>query len=154
MAQAEPIVADVRLGGAFVRLRFAARALAAAMVPALGHLRAPASRERPLLTIDMWHAAGGSCLPPPFPQRGPRAPGRGEVRGYLDAGVHAHFQSGVHPRDGTFIAATFYDERASVARVFVAEPSRIAWHERAAPFRTILQWAFSRPERLLVHAGA
>ena len=154
MAETEPIVHDVQLGRTLVRLRFASSALTKAVLPALMHLRATRTTGRPHLTVALWDAAGGLGLPPPFWGRGPRAPARGEIRAYADVGVYAHFQSGVHPRDGRFTAATFFDENARLAHAFVVDAKEIPWFERAAPLRTVFQWAFTPPDRLLVHAGA
>jgi hypothetical protein len=154
MADAGPIVHEVLLGGALVRLRFSCLPLVEALLPPLGHLCGRARSGQPLLTVEIWDAAQGLGVPPSFPQRGRQAPARGEVRSYGDVGVHAHFQSGVHPRDGSFAAATFFDERASRAYMFVVDAARIPWYERAAPLRTVLQWGLTGPQRLLVHAGA
>jgi len=153
-AAAGTVVHDIRLGTALVRLRFAGPSLVPFVLPAFGHLATDAADEHPFLTVELWDGASTGVFPPPFPLRGEDAPGRGEVREYDDVGVRAVFHSGVRPHDGVFRSVTLFDETACVAQHFVTRPDQTHWHERAAPLRAVLHWALSRPDRVLVHAGA
>jgi hypothetical protein len=151
---AGPVVHDLRLDGAVLRLRFAGPALVPFVLPPLAHLRSDAAGEQPVLTVDFWDAASTGVYPPPYPLGGEDVPGRGAVRAYDNAGVRAVFHSGVDPRDGHFTSITVYDEEVSTARYFVLGPDHIQEPDRAAPLRAVLHWVFNRPDRLLVHAGA
>jgi hypothetical protein len=154
MRAAGVVVHDVRLGGTLVRLRFAGPALVPFVLPALAHLHSDSAGEHQLLTVELWDAATTGVFPPRYPSPGEHPPARGEIREYDDAGVRAVFHSGVRPEDGGFGSVTIFDERASVARYFIIRPDQTQWYERAAPLRAVMHWALSRPDRLLVHAGA
>lgn len=154
MGAAEVVAHDVRFGGTLVRLSFAGPALVPFVLPALAHLVTDACGEEPFLEVQLWDAASTGVFPPSFPTRGPGVPGRGEIREYDEAGVRAVFHSGVRPNDGGFGSVTIFDEQASVARYFIIGADQTPWYERAAPLRAVLHWVLSRPDRLLVHAGA
>lgn len=154
MRTAGPVVHDLRVGGASVRLRFAGPALVPLLLPALAHLSAEATGGRPDLTLELWDASSTGVLPPPFPWRGEDVRARGEIRGYNEGGVRAVFHGGIRPGEDDFTAVTIFDQRAAVARFFVLAPRCVPWYERAAPLRTALHWGLNRPGRLLVHAGA
>jgi hypothetical protein len=155
MASVGAIVHDLRIGGARVRLRFAGPALVPQLLPALAHLSGDVDAEaaQPELTIELWDAASTGVLAPRFPLRGAEVR-VGEIREYREAGVRAFIQIGERPGDGGFSAITIFDERASIARYFAIAPDRVPWYERAGPLRAALDWGLSRPDRLLVHAGA
>ena len=153
MQRSGPIVRDLRLGPTTVRLRIAGPAL----LPFIGVLTHPwhaVAASEPLLRVELWDRHSTGVAPPPFPVRQDPPAGPGEIRSYDDADLRILFHSGTDPRDGSFAALTMFDERTSTARYFVSDAARIPWWERAAPVRAALHWGLSRPDRLLVHAGA
>jgi hypothetical protein len=119
---AGPVVHDLRLDGAVLRLRFAGPALVPFVLPPLAHLRSDAAGEQPVLTVDFWDAASTGVYPPPYPLGGEDVPGRGAVRAYDNAGVRAVFHSGVDPRDGHFTSITVYDEEVPPLDISCSAP--------------------------------
>jgi hypothetical protein len=117
----------------------------------VGAARTPQSD--PFLAIDLWDAASTGIRPPRLPFADGVTCGRGEFAYEPTAQVRISFPHGIR-RDGTFDAMTMLDERARLARYFVAHRDLVPAHDRAAPMRAVLQWRLNRSEHMLVHSGA
>jgi hypothetical protein len=149
-----PIVHDLRLGGAHVRLRLAGSALESVLVPALRHARIDTPASEPELTIDAWDARSTGVGPPAFPWRAADVRERGEIHGFNNDAIRTLYHAGGPGPGKNFHALSMVDTVAGTAWFSVASAECVPWYERAAPLRAILHLGLHGPGRLLVHAAA
>ena len=149
-----PVVHDLWLGGAHVRLRLAGSALEPVLMPALRHARIDTTPGEPELTIDAWDARSTGVGPPGFPWRAEDVRERGEIREFNTAAIRTIYHAGGPGPGRNFHALSMLDTVARTAWFTVASAECVPWYERAAPLRAILLLGLHAPGRLLVHAAA
>lgn len=140
-ARGGTVEAERRFGGCMVRLRFADRRLADALLPALapGEAGVGGSHAR----IEVWDGAGPASAPWTFSNIGPGGLVRGGEGERLVA-VHDTYAG----------ALTLVDRERRRVLHRRRDADGVPWSERAAPLRGALHWALAGVGRHLVHAGA
>jgi hypothetical protein len=138
--------ARLAIAGRSIRLRFAGRALAPALLPALAHLGA-AGEARDDLTISCFDSVstGVAMVPPPFSPHD--LPATGEVPGLSRPGRRAYFrvETGM---------LSLVDSDTGQALVWVRDAAQIDCYEAAGPLRHMLAAYFEETGLCIAHAGA
>ena len=132
---------DLTIGSRRVRLRFAGRTLEPLLLPPLMHaVTEPAGLASAVLSI--WDSVSTGVTGPEQPWRSDAVLGRTAVRGF----------DGVAQDPGSGCVSAF-DPAARRGVLWAPDPACVAWYERAAPLRTLLNWALAGPASRLVHAA-
>jgi hypothetical protein len=140
------------VAGRPVRVLFAGGGLDSALTASLAHLRMTGDQSAtascgPRLTIRAWDSASTGTPSPPVPWSPAAFPGPRGIPFYRRGGLRVLF----NPQCGVL---SILDADADEAFYWVEAAKNVAFQERAAPFRTILQWWMADHGRLLVHAAA
>ena len=133
------------IAGTAVRLRFAGRALASAVLPSLSPLLCP-TPLRPDFEVELWDAASTGVTIPDPPWRRRDVLARGDVRG-LGERVRAQMDSGNE-------LLTLWDARERRGIMWAGDADRLPYWTRCDPLRTILHWGLAGDGRHLIHAAA
>jgi hypothetical protein len=136
----------LRIGDASVCIRFAARGVADAVMPALAHLD-PAAADAPGLTVCVWDGGAGRRAVPPPPWTADDYVARGDIRGWSAGRIRAAYHLGT----GTL---SLLDVDRGVALHWIRDLADFPTHERSAPLRTLLSWWMGARGGQLVHGGA
>lgn len=132
------------VAGATVHIRAGGPALAAALLPALGHLVVAAPSAAADLEIRAWDSTtSGTTLPPLAMLPAPGDPPAPTSHAFGDGALW------LQPVDAVLSAL-----RGSTAWWCVPDVAGIAAAERAAPFKAIFHWWLAARGLHLVHAGA
>jgi hypothetical protein len=147
---------DLLLAGTRLRLRFAGPELERLLLPALAHAVVDHEQEAAAaVTIDLWDSASSGVAAPELPLRIRDVRERGAIPRYSDHRFETLFHGDLTDPDHDFRAVSTFDRATRHGVLWVLSPERVPWWERAAPLRTLLHWALTRPPtRMLVHAAA
>lgn len=136
-----------RVRGSDVRVGFAGTALVPALTPALAHLAAgetsPGEVAAPPLTITVWDSASTGVPLPPYTGEDEAEVTRREA----PESIYSVFQ---HGQD----TLSMFDPVTHRAVLWLPDAASITYHDRGAPFRTILHWALALGGWQLLHAAA
>jgi hypothetical protein len=151
-----PVERDLLLAGSRLRLRFAGPELERLLLPALAHAVVSHEHEAAAdVTIDLWDSASTGVAAPELPLRMRDVRERGAIPRYSDHRFETLFHGDLTAPDHDFRAVSTFDRATRHGVLWVLSRERVPWWERAAPLRTLLHWALTRPpSRTLVHAAA
>lgn len=127
-----PVTRDVRIAGHLMRLEFAGRDLAEAVMPAFAHLVVPPRPGRAELTVQLWSSPDGDpdTRPPVLESTAALPPGAFLHR--RNAGVHVSYQPARR-------ILNVFDGPAGRAWFWVAD-GKLPYWERSAPLRHVIHW--------------
>lgn len=135
-----------RIGGFGVRMRFANSSLVEPLTVPFGHLASPRG-DAADLNISVWDSASS---------RTPLPAAVGDLREHHESATPASVPaSGIlsaymRPNPGL----SMLDLHAAEALYWVPDASHVAFEDRSAPFRCVLNWWMSRRARQFVHGAA
>jgi hypothetical protein len=147
-AQAAPKRYHLRVAELLIEVRLLGEAMAATMLPALGHLLIdPPPTTAPDMVFNLWDGGGESLWPPP--------PTFSEAD-YHRYGHRAIAHEG--PCSVLFAIAArhlfAYDRQTRQGYFFAADASQLNIYEQAAPLQPLFCWALAAYGWQLVHAAA